>query len=371
MKIAVITDADLRGSGYKNLSFPLLDGLTELGHEIIVTGLGYRGEEHHHKFSVIPARDFNEIFAMLQNLVNEWKFDVLLTLLDVPLQERILQQLQNRPFKYVGVMPIEADPLCMTWAMVLMQMDKAFIISEFGTHEAEKMGVINAEHLRVGIDTEAWRMPEEGEREKLRKALGYDEDDFIILTIADNQERKNLSKGFEIISKVYEEHKNVKHILGTREHNLVGWKLRDLAQHFGINQIVSIYERGISFKELWSLYAISDCFFLPSKAEGLGIPLLEAMAVGVPCVTTKCTAMTELIGVDRGYLIDYDYVYVDCFGNGNRYFASHEHGTEIIKRMITSGKPDHIITNAREYVENRKWKEPIDQLHEALESLLE
>src|SRR4030042_1350063 len=113
---------------------------------------------------------------------------------DIPLQEIIMQRIPKPPpFKYIGIMPIEADPLCMSWAMVLAPMDKALIISEFGTEEAHKAGIINAEHLRIGIDANAWRPPTDEERASMRQSLGIEEDVFVVLTVADNQERKNLS----------------------------------------------------------------------------------------------------------------------------------------------------------------------------------
>ena len=123
MKIAFITDMDLRGSGYLNLSAPLCNGLVERGHEIKVAGLGYLGQEHWHKFSIIPAQNLQEAHAIILNLNNMWKFDVLIVALDIPLHERFLQLFKGRQFKYIGIMPIEADPLCFSWAMVLMEMD--------------------------------------------------------------------------------------------------------------------------------------------------------------------------------------------------------------------------------------------------------
>jgi glycosyltransferase involved in cell wall biosynthesis len=79
----------------------------------------------------------------------------------------------------------------------------------------------------------------------------------------------------------------------TREHNPVGWKLRDYAQEIGISENFMIFERGMSHRDLWVTYAISDVFLLPSKAEGLGMPLLEAMAVGIPCIATNCAIVRE------------------------------------------------------------------------------
>jgi len=367
-KILWLSDFDLRGSGYLNLSAPLANGLIDLGYEVKAIGLGYMGNEHNHNFSIIPAQDFREVHAILQNMWNVWTYDVLIVALDIPLQERFMQQIRGRQFKYVGIMPIEADPLCMSWAMTLSQMDKVFIISEFGKKEAEKVG-INAEHIQIGLDTESWRLPTNEERKKIRETLGYSDSDFVVLTVADNQERKNLSRSFEIFESFSEDKPNTKYILVTREHNLVGWKLRDLAQELGINNKLSIYERGIDFRQLWSLYAIADIFLLNSKAEGLGLPLLEAMAVGVPCVATDCTAMAEVLGDKRGYLIQPDYVYRDPFGNGRRYLASKQHGTDILRLLYNAGKPKGVIEKARKYVEDRKWSIAVEQLHQALEKM--
>jgi glycosyltransferase involved in cell wall biosynthesis len=52
------------------------------------------------------------------------------------------------------------------------------------------------------------------------------------------------------------------------------------------------------------LYGEADAFVLPSFAEGIPVVLMEAMASGVPCVTTRITGIPELIrGDDEGLLV--------------------------------------------------------------------
>ena len=54
------------------------------------------------------------------------------------------------------------------------------------------------------------------------------------------------------------------------------------------------------------VYRASELFVYPSFAEGFGIPPLEAMACGIPVISSNTTAMAEVIG-NAGLLIDPNY----------------------------------------------------------------
>lgn len=379
-KVVWLSDLDIVGSGYRNITIPLCRGLSDK-HDVKVIGLKYKREEHYEPFSILPADNIQEAQAMVHNLREMWDFDTLIIALDIPLQIRaFIQAFPDREFDYFGVFPVEADPLIDTWALGLSQMDKQFIISKFGTEEAHKAGLDTAEYIEIAVDTESWRPPTSDEKKQIRQSFGLSDDSFSVLTVADNQERKHLSRAMEMFADLLYDYPNVnaeiveekglepaldaRYSIVTREHNPVGWELRDYAKELGISNQFMLFERGIEFDKFWSLYAMSDVFLLTSKAEGLGMPLLEAMAVELPCVATNCTGMRELLSDDRGYLIDYDYVHRDPFGNGRRYFASRKHGVELLKKIQSGDLPD--VKKTRKFVEDRSWDWSVEQLDKAI-----
>jgi glycosyltransferase involved in cell wall biosynthesis len=79
-------------------------------------------------------------------------------------------------------------------------------------------------------------------------------------------------------------------------------------EYLGFNNenTAPIYFTGSLFtdEELQGLYTMSDVFVLPSRGEGVGLPYIESMASGVPCIATGWGGQTDFINRDNGYLIE-------------------------------------------------------------------
>jgi glycosyltransferase involved in cell wall biosynthesis len=370
-KILVITDMDFSGSGYYYISVPLFTELSKMGHEIRVIGLSYQGQEHNYPFSIIPCKDTNDAQAIVHNLhvMTHLAPDVIIVALDIPHQINFFEKLSQYKKPYIAITPLENGPLTMSWTAPMFNFSWTFFISELGKQEALKAGLKKVDHLLVGIDSQFWHVPTPDEKKGLRKGMGIEDDEFVILTVADNQERKNLWASLSVTSELKKRGKKARHILVTRADSPFGWRLRDLAMTLGINQEVMIMNRGMSKENLWSLYALADCFLLTSKAEGLGLPVMEAMASGLPVVATDTGAIPELLSDGRGFLIAPEYTMTDVWGNSCRAFFGIQEGTNVIESLSDSPLFSLAAQKARSYIEGRSWDVPAKQLHDKIEEL--
>jgi glycosyltransferase involved in cell wall biosynthesis len=194
------------------------------------------------------------------------------------------------------------------------------------------------------------------------------DDEYVVLTVADNQERKNLWAAMSVISELKKRGRKVRHILVTRVETPFGWKIRDLAMTLDTNQETMTMNKGMPIENLWSLYALSDCFLLTSKAEGLGLPVMEAMCCGLPVIATDTGAIHELLQDGRGFLVPPEYSFIDVWGNSKRDMLDITYATTVIEGLIDKDKPEYSIP-ARQFMETKTWDKPAKQLADKIEEL--
>ena len=84
-----------------------------------------------------------------------------------------------------------------------------------------------------------------------------------------------------------------------------GWSSRDLAAHIerlGIEREVH-FTGYLPFEHLPAIYSLGDFFVFPSLYEGFGLPVVEAMACGLPVITSNTSSLGEIAG-DAAETID-------------------------------------------------------------------
>jgi glycosyltransferase involved in cell wall biosynthesis len=115
---------------------------------------------------------------------------------------------------------------------------------------------------------------------------------------------------------VIQKRKNVGRLVKAFERLPAGWRLAlaGASQGYGAAEELRAVEESprradidmlghLSGGQLAALYARARIFAFPSLDEGFGMPILEAMAHGVPVVTSQSSAMPEVAG-DAALLVD-------------------------------------------------------------------
>ena len=111
----------------------------------------------------------------------------------------------------------------------------------------------------------------------------------------------------------------------------------------------------LSKDRLVELYRSAKIFAFPSLDEGFGMPVLEAMAHGVPVVTSNRSALPEVAG-NAALLVDpYD-------------VASIEDGLE--RLMSNPDLRSRLAGRGLERVKSLTWEQTVRETHAVYESLL-
>jgi glycosyltransferase involved in cell wall biosynthesis len=84
-----------------------------------------------------------------------------------------------------------------------------------------------------------------------------------------------------------------------------GWRVRALERELGALAAAGevVLPGFVAEDDLPGLYAGAEALVLPSRAEGFGLPVLEAMACGTPVVAARAPGLAEAAG-DAGLLVE-------------------------------------------------------------------
>lgn len=66
---------------------------------------------------------------------------------------------------------------------------------------------------------------------------------------------------------------------------------------------IHLIHEVLSFDKVDRLYATADCYCLPSRGEGWGVPHFDALGYGLPAIATEGTAPEEFITPECGWLV--------------------------------------------------------------------
>jgi len=155
---------------------------------------------------------------------------------------------------------------------------------------SEKLQVIP-----LGVDRKVFHPID---RNECRTRMGFPLDSRIILNVSIDKWRKNVSGLVKAVALLIKEFPNILLILVGKPTAATSSLIRTL----GLDH--NVQPRGATTEEdLAILYNVADVLAFPSFYEGFGLPVLEAMACGIPVVASNRTSVPEIVG-DAGILLD-------------------------------------------------------------------
>ena len=120
--------------------------------------------------------------------------------------------------------------------------------------------------------------------------------------------------------------------------------IREFAASLGLGNKalprIQLLTEQIPTCDLPRLYLAADCVVVPSRGEGWGRPMHEAMAMGRPVIATGWSANMEFMNADNSYLLDYELVEVKGVEPYLKHYLGHrwaqpseKHLRELMRRV--------------------------------------
>lgn len=143
------------------------------------------------------------------------------------------------------------------------------------------------EHIPgVGIDTERYKNVK-CDRIQFRHSIGVPEDAVVLLSVGELNDNKNHQVIIKAMSRLGEIN-NLHYVIAGEGPNAE--RLKAQAKELGLSGRVHLLGYRTDIPEL---NKASDIFCFPSRREGLGLAALEAMASGVPLVTSNVHGIND------------------------------------------------------------------------------
>lgn len=348
MRILWGSEQPTRPTGYGVVGRELCKRLVERGHEVFVMGWDYNGEpiEHKEGWTMVEAgiegyggeklQPRPDSPTVLDSHFFNLKPDVYVSLIDPWFIGHAVLSSNNAGIPYIAYLPIDGYPFSYDWKDIIKMTHTPMWMSKFGKQTFDEFvaefsskgnhidlmdPILDRYHsnptptLYHGVDLDVFRPIGDKAKKNLKKKLGLDKFDFVMLSVAKNTNRKQQPRMLEAFKKFLEQSGNSKSALVIHcgdpvdSFGMGGWNLPNMVRQMGLEDNVIFSDnsnnplRGLSREQLAEMYQVADAHVMATGGEGFGIPSAEALACGIPIILPDNSTGPELIGEDeRGWL---------------------------------------------------------------------
>ena len=241
--------------------------------------------------------------------------------------------------------PIDRNIYTYKFRKACQNADKIIAISECTKRDIIQLFNIAEDKIEViyqGCD-ESFHKEVSVEKKKEVKAK-YNLPDQYILNVGSIEERKNVLLAVKALTQLPE---NI-HLVIVGKRTPYTQKVDSFIQNNKLQDRVHIYS-NVSFKDLPAFYQQAEIFVYPSRYEGFGIPMIEALHSGIPAIGATGSCLEEAGGPESVYVDPDNTIGLinsikDIMSNPEKRTKMVSYGKEYVKQFSDEEQTRHLIS---------------------------
>lgn len=310
LRIGIFSDSPHFVTGYATQATNIANLLAARGHDVIYFGHGYLGQDILpgtkydgdlvHNFRVVGGGKAPYMQDVLSPYMKKYNIDVLIVLLDTFMLYPWFINYDLSPAKVVFYFPSDGGGgLPLGCENILKRCNLSIAMAKFGKQQAEEVHGVKCMHIPHGVNIKNFFPYSQEEKEKIKAKLGLT-GKFIVGSVFRNQGRKMADRTIKSFALFAKSNPDAVLLLHTDPDDQAQvFHLPSLIQRYNLENRVLFtgmkFFNGFSYKQMNEVYNAMDAFILTTSGEGFGIPIIEAMACGVPVLVTDYTTTKELV----------------------------------------------------------------------------
>lgn len=149
--------------------------------------------------------------------------------------------------------------------------------------------------IRSGIDLDDYK--KEISQVSAREQLKIDKNSFVFVCFSIFFPHRRFEDVIEAFKQLYTKNSNARLIIigsSQFDHDYY-WKIKKMIENYGLQAAITIYNTFLSEEAVRKYLTASDVFIFPNEKQTWGLTVIEAMALGKPCIVSDGAGVHEII----------------------------------------------------------------------------